>query len=160
MDKERFQKLAGILKESDILDRGEADRIKGKLAKIPKKDAYSWTVFQNAVENRLRGMVDINAHFLVDTDEGMQEPVPMEFEEIANSYVKAAKVWAGNSFERFVKVFEDINGTDLDTVEEVAEVAVTNNPDELSAMEDLIPNVKPVAILQLHETAEFVVFEE
>jgi hypothetical protein len=160
MNKERFQKLAGLLKESNILDRGEADRIKKGLSRVPKKESYNWALFQNAVEGKLKQIVDPNARFLIDTDEGMQEPISMEFEEIVPSYVKAAKVWCGNSFERFVRVFEDIDGTKLDTVEEVAEAVVSNDSSELVGMEDLIPNAKPVALLRLHETAEFVIFED
>jgi hypothetical protein len=160
MNKERFQKLAGLLKESDILDRGEADRIKKGLSKVPKKESYNWVLFQNAVENKLKQIVDPNARFLIDTDEGMQEPVPMEFEEIVPSYVKAAKVWCGNSFERFIKVFEDTNGAKLNTVEEVVDAVVSNDSSELVGMEDLVPNAKPVALLRLHETAEFIIFQD
>ena len=160
MNKERFQKLAGLLKESDILDRGEADRIKKGLSRVPKKESYNWALFQNAVEDKLKQIVDPNARFLIDTDEGMQEPISMEFEEIVPSYVKAAKVWCGNSFERFVRVFEDIDGAKLDTVEEVAEAVVSNDSSELVGMGDLIPSAKPVALLRLHETAEFVIFED
>ena len=160
MNKERFQKLAGLLKESDIPDKGEADRIRKDLSKVPKKEAYNWALFQTAVEDRLRQIVDPNAHFLIDTDEGMREPVPMEFEDIAPSYVKAARVWCGNSFERFVKVFEDIDNTKLDTVEEVAKIAVSGDSDELVGLGDLVPDAIPVATLRLHETAEFVVFQD
>ena len=165
----RMQQLAGILKEAMSVDSqgslttppdsDEADRIKKDILNSPKKNAHNWALFQNAVESKLRGAVNVDAHFLVDTDEGMQDTIPMEFEEIVPFYVKAAKFWATNSFEKFKKDFEETEGVQLSTPEEVAELAVSTNPDELEGLGDLVPDGSPVATLKLHETAEFVVFE-